>query len=1210
MYFKRIEMIGFKSFADRTVIEFNGGFTAIVGPNGCGKSNISEAIRWVLGEQSAKSLRGDNMQDVIFKGTEKRKSLSYTEVTLTFDNSDRFFNIGLDELSFTRKLYRSGESEYMINKNSCRLKDITNLLYDSGIGKNGYSVISQGKVSEIVDEKPEERRVMFEEAAGISKFKSRKDEAEKKLQSTRDNLVRIDDITAEIERQMGPLKKQAEDAKKYLQYKGELKDLEVNAYVFQYENSNVVKEQIKNRMRAIEEENAARQSDLDRQNQEYSQAMDSLSDFDRQISSLHDKELQLTVELEKQEGETKVARERINMTQRENDRLHLDIANAETVISTCEEQEQAKLADKNALSERIEALNASYEELSNHHLKIVDEMSLSETESGQSQQQIIETLGSLSDVKSSVSRLETEKNLLIESGKNLEKNLADVQYKIENVERLKKTSESQISAAQGQFDEIKKEFDELSGRIFVSTNEVAELEVERANLTTQIKVFENRRKLLAEMQAEFEGYAPAVRKLLKESEKNAPLREKMVGVLASLIKVPAEYETAIDVALGAAVQNIVTFDEDGAKSLISYLKQNQFGRATFLPISSMKRRDLDERVISGRKGVFGVASKLISYDRKIDNVISNLLGATVVVDNMNTAVALARDNHFSFRIVTLEGDVVSTQGSLTGGSKKAEAANLISRQREIETLTSELEDMQLREVEVRRKVDYLKADLDGSRKNEAILQAQKNELDIKLAKENEKLEAVNKELSELADEKKAFEMEKTTVENKIRLVEGELSQVNLMQNALSGNKQDADILAKQRQERYNALRVERDEIVANMTTVKVEIAACEEKLKALSDELDRLLLERDRQTSNVEALKLHLRENEKFIAGAEEMIKVQIEKAGPSLAKDNLQKIRKERENLENSKIAISNNLKKLDEEKTVTMEAIAKINDRKFREEANLQRVDTELEAMQERIYEEYSLTYQGCLEFRRPDFDIKEASISINKLKKDISALGYVNVHAIEDVKTLLERYEDMTSQAEDLKKAEDDLVKIIKDLSGEMLTKFNTEFDKINDSFKVVFRELFGGGNARLELTESEDPLEAGVEIMVQLPGKAANKLSLLSGGEKTLTAIALLFAILRLKPLPFSLLDEIEAALDDANISRFAQYLKKLSQTTQFIVITHRKPTMELADSLYGVTMEEKGVSKIVSVKLSDALKESDESKASESVKNDETAAVEV
>ena len=982
----------------------------------------------------------------------------------------------------------------------------------------------------------------------------------------------------------------AEDAKKYLEYKGQLKDLEVNAYVFQYENASVVKEQIKAKMQAIEEELFARQTDLERITKEYGEEMDRLTAYDKKIADLNDELLRLTVELEKQEGETKVIRERVNYTQKENDRINLDITNAKVVVETCKEQEGVKNEEKCTLEERLGILNSTYENLSNEHLKIVDEMSLSETEAGQSQQKIIETLGSLSDVKSSVSRLEAEKTLLLQNKENLEKNLVEVEYKLETLQKHHKTSTDLIEGSEKEFEKIKAEAEDLSGRIFVATRDIAELETEKANLTTQVKVYENRKKLLTEMQAEYEGYAHSVRKILKESERNAAVKNKMVGVLASLITVPAKYETAIEVALGNAVQNIVTYDEDDAKGLISYLKENQFGRATFLPISSMKRRDMDERTVAGKKGVFGVASKLISYDKKIGNVISNLLGGTVIVDTLATAVDLARDNRFSFKIVTLEGDVVSTQGAMTGGSKKSEAVNLISRQREIETLTEEIENLNLREYELKNKIDYFKADLNGSKNAEKQIFEQKNELEIKLAKEHEKMEALNKDLAELLDEKKMFEMEKATVENKLKLIESDLSQTNMVQNALSGNKEDADLLVKQKQEHYNQIRAKRDEIVANMTTVKVDIASCEEKLKGLNDDLERLLLEKDRQLSNIEALTSHLQENEKFIASAEEMIRVQIENAKPSLAKDNLQRIRKERENLENSKIAISSNIKKLDDDKTTTMEEIAKVNDKKYREDANLAKVDTELEAMQERIYEEYSLTYSGCLEFRRPDFEIKEALIAINKLKKDISALGYVNVHAIEDVSTLLERYNDMTTQADDLKKAEEDLVKIIKDLSGEMLTKFNDEFQKINDSFKVVFRELFGGGNARLELTEAEDPLEAGVEIMVQLPGKAANKLSLLSGGEKTLTAIALLFAILRLKPLPFSLLDEIEAALDDANIERFAMYLKKLSQTTQFIVITHRKPTMELSDSLYGVTMEEKGVSKIVSVKLADAIKQ--------------------
>ncbi len=1190
MYFKRIEMIGFKSFADRTVIEFNGGFTAIVGPNGCGKSNVSDAIRWVLGEQSAKSLRGDNMQDVIFKGTEKRKSLSYCEVTLTFDNTDRFFNIAYDELSITRKLYRSGESEYQINKNTCRLRDITDLLFDSGIGKNGYSVIGQGKVSEIVDEKPEERRTMFEEAAGVAKFKSRKDEAERKLDRTRENLVRIDDIIAEIERQMGPLKKQAEDAKKYLEYKGQLKDLEINAYVYQYENAHIAKSQIKQRMQALEEELSARQSDLEQVSRDYDDQMNLLSDFDKKIARLNDELLNLTVELEKQEGETKVARERINYTHKENDRINLDITNAKIMLENCDEQETAKKAEQKTLSERLDVLQHTYENLSNKHLEIVDEMSLNETEAGQSQQKMIETLGSLSDVKSNVSRLEAEKGLLIQNSGVLTKNIEEVDSKLAETRKVYDESVALIKQEKEQVEKIKAENEDLAGKIFVGAKDISELETERANTSTQIKVFENRRKLLTEMQAEYEGYAYSVKKILKEGQKNSAISSKMVGVLASLIKVPAEYETAIEVALGNAVQNIVTFNENGAKDLIAYLKENQYGRATFLPINTMRRRDMDEKAIVGRKGVFGVASKLISYDKQIDNVISNLLGGTVIVDNMTTAVDLAKDNRFSFKIVTLEGDVVSTQGSLTGGSKKNEITNLISREREIESLAKEIDVLAHKEYELKNKIDYLNVDLNASKASEKKVVAQRAELEIKLAKEQERLEALSNTLKELEDEKKVYEMEKTSVSNKLKLIEQDLSQSNLVQNALSGNKEDADLLVKQKQERYNQIRRERDEIVSNMTTVKVEIASCEAKLKAIDDELDRVMVERDKQLANIASYEAHLSENEKFIASAEEMIRLKIENAKPSETKDNLQKIRKEREDFENSKVEISANIKKLDESKTTVMEQISVVNDKKYREEGNLAKVDTELETMQERIYEEYSLTYNGCLEFRRPDFEIKEALIEISKLKKDISALGYVNVHAIEDVSTLLERYNEMSTQSEDLKKAEEDLVTIIKDLSNEMLTKFNDEFNKINESFKVVFRELFGGGNARLELTEAEDPLEAGVEIMVQLPGKAANKLSLLSGGEKTLTAIALLFAILRLKPLPFSLLDEIEAALDDANIERFAMYLKKLSQSTQFIVITHRKPTMELSDSLYGVTMEEKGVSKIVSVKLADALQQ--------------------
>ncbi len=1193
MYFKKIEMIGFKSFADKTTIEFNGGFTGIVGPNGCGKSNVSDAIRWVLGEQSAKSLRGDNMQDVIFKGTEKRRGMSYCEVTLTFDNTDRFFAIDYDELSIGRKLYRSGESEYLINKNTCRLKDITDLLFDSGIGKNGYSVIGQGKVSEIVDEKPEDRRAIFEEAAGIAKFKSRKDEAERKLERTRDNLTRVDDIILEIERQMGPLKKQAEDAKKYLEYKGQLKDLEVNAYIYQYENANVYKAEINQKLAGLAEELNARQTELEETSSKYDAQLQKLGDFDKELSKLNDELLRVTVEIEKQEGEIRVVREKINSAHKENDRLHLDLSNAQLFMDNAKEAEELKKAELEELSNKLETLKNTYAGLSNKHLEIVDEMTLSESETGESQQKFIDTLGSLSDAKSSVSKYETEKNLLEQNLETIKKNLIETEGKIEELKKSCASYNSNIANLKSEFEGLKAECEDAAGKNYVLSNRLKELETDRANTSTQIKVYENKRNLLTDLQNEYEGYAYSVKKILKEAERNSEISSKMIGVLASLIKVPAQFETAIEVALGNAVQNIVTFNEDGAKGLIEYLKRNQYGRATFLPVSSMRPRDLDARLVAGKRGVFGVAANLIDYDSKIKNVISNLLGATVIVDNMTTAVALAQENRYSFKIVTLEGDVVSTQGSLTGGSKKAESTNLISRQREIESLANEIVTLKKHEQEVLASIQSVKTELaDAEAKNSTNL-SKKNECEIKLIKEQEKCDALTKDLDEFIDEENVLKQEKTTIENKIKLVSGELSELSVVQSALSGNKEDVDLLIKQKQERYNKLRTERDEVVSQITTIKVEIASAEQKVASLEDEIHRAVVEQDKQNANIASLTKSIADNDDFIENAEAMIRKQIENAGPSAAKDNMEAIKAKRESLETEKANVSASLKKFDEEKTQILEAISKVNDRKYREEMNLSKVDTELETMQERIYEEYSLTYNTCLPLKRPDFDFKEASIEISRLKKNISALGYVNVHAIEDVETLLDRYNDMSVQSADLKKAEEDLVKIIKDLSGEMLTKFNDEFEKINSSFKVVFRELFGGGNASLELTDSEDPLLAGVEIMVQLPGKNANKLSLLSGGEKTLTAIALLFAILRLKPLPFSLLDEIEAALDDANIERFAQYLKRLSSTTQFIVITHRKPTMELADCLYGVTMEEKGVSKIVSVKLADAIKNAEE-----------------
>ena len=1193
MIFKKIEMVGFKSFADRTVIDFSDNFTAIVGPNGCGKSNVSDAIRWVLGEQSPKSLRGDSMQDVIFNGTEKRKSLSYCEVTLTFDNSTRFFDFDYDELAITRKLYRSGESEYLINRNTCHLRDITNLLYNSGLGKNGYSVVGQGKVTELVDSKPENRRAMFEDAAGISKYKNDKREAERKLERTNDNLTRVKDILSEIERQMGPLKKQAENAKKYLEYKGQLKDLEVNAYIYQYENANTVKANINLKLDAVNKQIALRQSDLDKASDEYDKAMFDLTNFDKILSQLNEKILELTVGLEKQESETKLARERVTFTLKENDRLNLDKTNCQTALEIGDEEKSKKISELEKLKSNLDALEKSFEELSESYLKVANELTLSEDEAGQSQQKIIETLGSLSDIKSSVSRLCAEKEILSTNLKNLKDDIVNLNEKKKENEKLYLETKQSVDGKEKEVLQLKAKIDELGSKQYLQERKLKELENEKSNTSTQIKVYENRKKLLTDLQNEFEGYTYSVKKLLRESEKNPNLKKNIVGVVASLIKVPQKFETAIEVALGGAVQNVVTYDEAGAKELIEYLKRNSFGRATFLPITSMKRRDFDKRLIEGKPGCFGLACNLVDYDKKIDNVVSNLLGSTVIVENMDYAISMAKSSGYSFRIVTIDGDVVNPQGSLTGGSKKAESSNLIGREREIETLGQDIIKLGDRINEIEKEIKEVSLSNESQKVELNRLTQEKNSLDIVLASEKEKLNKFSSMLLETTDNLKVAEMESKTVSNKLGLIEDELSRSEKIESALSGNRVDADELIKEKKEKFEKLRVKRDEINNNISTVKVEMAQVRTKIASIEDDIHRIENEIGRQKNLIVNLDNQIEENNKFIETCESMIKQKLASAPSSAKKVELEQNVQKRQSVEEEKLNIQNRIKQLDVSKEALMNELSSLRDKKFREEMNLSKVDTELEQMQERIYEEYSLSYSTCLDLRRPDFDIHEAMPLISKLKKDINALGYVNVNAIEDCKALLDRYDDLNGQAQDLEKAQEDLNKIIKDLSNIMIEKFNNELNRINESFKLTFKELFGGGTAKLALSDENDPLESGVEIFAQPPGKKIQNMTLLSGGEKSLTAMAVIFAILRIKPLPFCLFDEVEAALDDSNVEIVDKYLKKLSTETQFILITHKKPTMEYANALFGVTMEEKGVSKIVSVLLSDAIKHAQE-----------------
>lgn len=1195
MNFKQLDLAGFKSFADKIEIKFGDGVTAIVGPNGCGKSNVADAIRWVLGEQSSKTLRGSSMQDVIFNGTEKRKSLSYCEVTMYFDNTDRFFNYDFDEIAITRKLYRSGESEYLLNKTACRLKDITNLLYNSGLGKDGYSIIGQDQVGKILSSKPEDRRAIFEDAAGISKFKSRKVEAERKLERTKDNLLKIQLVVDEIERQLGPLQKQAEDAKIFLKLKEELKLLEVNAFIYQQENANDAKEKINARLNAISEELILRQEELRTTSENYANNMASIDAIDKSVERLHESILNLTVSLEKQAGETNVIRERVRYLTEQNSKLTLNETNFEKLIEAVLEEIENQKQKTEEFKTKLNTCKKEEEELSNQYLMIIDALALSEGEAEQGQKEVIDALDKLAYIKANSSRLSAEKEASITAIDETNLKITSLTNKIGEQEEQINSQKEQIKVLDSASKEKKEILLKAKLQISALEEDIDNLNKKRNDASTKIQVYENRKRILEEMQAEHEGYAGSVKKLLKESERNEAFRKNMVGTLASLITVPEKYETAIETALGNAIQNIVTKNENDAKVLIEYLKQNQFGRATFLPITSMRPRNLsdaDKKLINVA-GSHGIAKDLIKYGSDIENVISNLLGATVVVDNLDIAIKLAQNTKFTYKIVTLDGDIINPQGSMTGGSKKSEAVNLISRDREIKTLAEQIEKFKQEITSSNDTFAEMKAKLSDCQNKYDFLSSQDKKVDVELAGENEKLSSLENSLLENKTELENLKSNKTKLENKIDVIVKELASEIELENALSKGKTNANELAEKRNERFAELKEKREKYNSEVTAKRVEIASLEKEVLASEQEVERLEKQQGELKYNLELARDERANNEKNINDANQLIAEMLEENTSVESKNKLAAFKEEQAKLESNKQKLQQSLKELDEKRTFLIEETNRISEKKVMEEMKVSKVDSDIDQMRERIAEEYELTYETCQNYKQADFNLTKGLQEITKIKREISKLGYINVSAIESSGVLNERYTALKAQADDLTKAQNELVEIIDEVSVEMKNKFIDQFNRINENFGQTFRELFGGGSAKLELIGSDNILEAGVEIFAEPPGKKLQSNTLLSGGEKALTAIAILFAILKLKPMPFCLLDEIEAPLDEANVVRFAQYLKRFSKETQFIVITHKKPTMELADALYGVTMEEKGVSKTVSVKLSEAIKTAEE-----------------
>lgn len=1190
MNFKKLEIFGFKSFADKIEINFNGGITGIVGPNGCGKSNVADSIRWVLGEQSAKLLRGTQMMDVIFNGTENRKSLSYCEVSLFFDNTSRIFPLDYDEVVISRKLFRSGESEYCMNRQACRLRDIQDLLRDCGIGREGYSIIGQGRIDEILSAKPEDRRGVFEEACGISKFKVRKIETERKLQRTRENLIRLNDILNEIERQLSPLAEQSEVAKKYLELKEKLKIQEINHYICHYETASSTKKAIEQRLESINQEYSLRLDEYKKATSEYEELFKKLNNIDKEINDLRNSQLSMTVFLEKQAGEYRLLSERVQRLSEQNGLLRADIQKSTEQREKLKEELEGLKAEKDLKLELYQGMQLEADQLSTKYLDIISQIMEGEDAAEESQRKLIEAMSRLSEIKSSLSSLETEKSVLSQRLQDVGKRIIEMEEETSREKAKQQAIESELEALSRK----KQGLIEQKNALLVEYNQKlgAQKECQSGIRARENQIASLRTKLnyLNQVKDNFEGYNYSVRALLVAAAKDRALKMKIEGVVARLIQVPQNLEIAIDVALGQAMQNIVTRTQEDAKHLIGYLKQNGLGRVTFLPMDAIQPRRVNGetlRIASGCKGFLGVASDLIRFDKAYYNIITGLLGKTLVCDSLDNAVVLSRKINFSAKIVTLDGDIIHAYGAMTGGSRKSEVSNLLGYDREINEAAAQLEHAEREMGQLKQKLAELENECVEKYSQTEQLQKRIHDVDIEVAKHDEQLQKHISRLREGEKELSVLREESAKIEERIAWIEGQLRAADELEAAISRQRSDAAGIRQEQKEKYDALRRERDKLHEQVTNLKIklaslyaEIAAMDEKGKGICSQIEEL--EKD-----IRAAEGLIGQNLESIRQAEEAMKgisFEVE------VQQELEEIKVKLSNLDEFKFKLQSDLGAADRKRQELQAILQKISENRLREENNLMKVDDDLELMRDKIWEEYQITYETAQQYRLEKFNFSASGTDINRLKKQINSLGYVNVNAIEDYKALKARYDELDMQIKDLTKAEEDLKKIIEELTKEMVARFTKGFDDINENFKKVFKELFGGGNARLILdnSETDDPLSAGIEIVAEPPGKKLQNISLLSGGERALTAIAILFAILRMRPMPFCVLDEIEAALDEVNAMRFARYLKEFSRQTQFIVITHRKPTMELADSLYGVTMEEKGVSKLVSVKLSDAL----------------------
>ena len=1184
MKLKKLELYGFKSFAQRTEIVFDEGITGIVGPNGSGKSNIGDAVRWVLGEQSAKTLRGASMSDVIFNGTQKRKPLSYCEVSLVFDNDDHALAMEAAEVMVTRRVYRNGESEYYLNRTACRLKDVVDLFRDTGIGKEGYSIIGQGRIDEILSRKSEDRRQVFEEAAGIVKFKARKEEADKKLQRTLENLERVDDILDELTKRLKPLEEQSRNARVYLELSTELKDLDLNLFLIRSDRARARLSELESELLTVQTILADTESNLTDKTTRRDETQNRIDQLEEAITKartelmecaehVHESQKKLSALQSRRETrsenrqrivrEQEEAQERLAEIEKDHARIQADvekqhslIADAEQILRATQDAAEKAQAKEKEADAALEAQKAA----------------------------VIDQMNRLSDVRNDKTRLntmqaqmETRLTEIEESSGALQEQEAALREALIAVEKQLETENQHQQQCQEKLAQARQASDEADAAY---ANLRADVEKQSADMQAAA----SRHNVLTEMTRDMEGYNMAVRRAMTYAKQRGLTGVK--GVLAQLMTVPQAYETAIDMALGAAQQNIVTDTEETAKELINYLRQNRLGRATFLPMSAIRGKTLygNERNALKLPGCLGVASELVQCAPEYRGIVENLLGRTVIADNLDHGIPIMRAGNHAFRLVTLEGDVMHSGGSMTGGSAQSKVSNLLSRERELKELTAKLQTGRAELDKCRQELTQRQQTAQEKRQKVSDAVNALHQQEIAVAREQARRESVSADLNTHLQRMQETEQARVQLHQSLEDIRQQLETIEHQRTGAQG---DQSAMEQKTIEMQNALVKARAEASAENDRLMVRTLQLSDLRHGLSD------LERDEAHAQQDQAQI-LREQERREQLLHEMDELDAIDEN-DMKREETESARRQKEQLRQESAAqaieqrrsqAQSDLRDILSDMENLHEAYNRDSEKLHKTELAKARIEGDQKNLQNRIWDTYKLTYAGAEEFRRTPFDEKESDRRAAELQGQIRALGTVNVGAVEEYAETKARVDDLTTQQQDLKRAEMDLRELIERLLIQMRSTFVENFSKMQGYFAETFTRLFGGGHAELKLMDPDDPLNCGIEVNAQPPGKKLQLLSLLSGGERALTAIAILFAMLKLKPTPFCILDEIEAALDDANIGYYADYLKEYSKGTQFIVVTHRKGTMERCNSLFGVAMEEQGVSRMVSVSLQD------------------------